>query len=87
MKSKDFDVPPYILGVLLGDGGLSAQTPSLSTADAEILSSISAYAASSDLRVMSKKGSGYDYYITKKLVNGKKTSSSGDRGFCRSNWF
>lgn len=42
-KEKKFTIHPYIMGVLLGDGGLSQGTPIISTTDTELLEKVNCF--------------------------------------------
>jgi len=58
---KNLEIDPYILGCLIGDGGLSQGTPIITTADDEILEAFKNYAKDNDLEIHHK--SKYDYSI------------------------
>lgn len=70
---------PYILGLLLGDGGLTGSTTEFTTVDQEIVNSFNHYAESTDqivrlkdriTYVIKKKTSGHEKSpITKELIN------------------
>jgi RecA/RadA recombinase len=86
-NAKNLEIDPYILGCLIGDGGLLQGTPIITTADDEILQAFKNYANSNGLEIHHK--SRYDYSIvghannvnnlTNKLrtlnLMGKKSSS------------
>lgn len=61
LPDADLPIPPYLLGVLLGDGCFRANSPSISTADNEVLGFVV-----SDLPdgVSLRHSSAYDYRIT-----------------------
>lgn len=60
---KDLLVDPYVLGLLLGDGGMSTESLTFSSADPELIHSVSDYAGQGNMRHMS----GYDYSIVGRL--------------------
>lgn len=61
-SKKEQPIPPYILGCLLGDGGLSERTPKFTTADKELVDVFSEYASSIDLNC--KHTSKYSYALS-----------------------
>ena len=63
MDAREFLITPYVLGVLLGDGGLT-RSAMFSTADLEILDLVSKDLPQ-DLCIK-RKGGKYDYFITHK---------------------
>lgn len=62
-KSPPLSIPPYILGLLLGDGCLTGSTIAFSSADEELVDSMRQYTNSTEQVV--KQSSKYDYYISK----------------------
>ena len=54
----------WLIGVLTGDGGLTQGSPTLSTADAEIVRAVRRIAASFGCKIRPRKGSDYDYGIS-----------------------
>ena len=61
-KKQDLEIDPYILGCLLGDGGLSQGTPKITSADNEILEAFKVYAQNNNLSI--NHISRYDYSIS-----------------------
>ena len=71
-QKKELPIDPYILGCLIGDGGLSKPTPIISTGDDEILDSFLELLPDYKL---SKSGE-YDYRISYPLVKGENPLGS-----------
>lgn len=62
-NTKDIIIDPYLLGVLLGDGGLSTKNSvSLSSADNEIIDNC-INALPKTTKIIKKKNSKHDYYV------------------------
>jgi hypothetical protein len=57
-------IDPYLLGLLLGDGGLTGGTPTMTTADDEILASVAALLPDG-VTAKRKTGSDIEYYLSK----------------------
>ena len=64
--SKKLPINPYLLGLLLGDGGLSQKSIRFSTVDTELINSIE-YILEDDLLIKKVKNSNCDYAIITKL--------------------
>lgn len=65
LPEQNLPLDPYILGVLLGDGGLSTYgAVVLTTADEEIKQSVENYATSVGCQLKNRQGRCYDYQIT-----------------------
>ncbi len=56
-------IDPWLLGVLLGDGGLTGSTIKLTTADPEILAGVQS-ALTADLQIKKASGDNYDFRIS-----------------------
>ena len=67
LPEANLPVPPYTLGVLLGDGCFRGAYPTLSTADPEILAWVR---ADLPVGVSAKHGTGYDYRLVTELSGG-----------------
>ena len=67
--SKPVPIDPYILGCLIGDGGLTHGSPMISSSDKQIIDSMSEYAESIGLKV--KYSTKYDYRISGPQYGGK----------------
>jgi len=65
---RDFPIDPYLLGALLGDGGFRANSPTLSSADSEILEYVR---ASLPAGIELKHSSAYDYRLCAPRNGGK----------------
>lgn len=63
-KTKSLPINPYILGVLLGDGGLTGVNCNISSADPELISYV-AERLDSDYRIIKKKNSKIEYSIVR----------------------
>ena len=66
---KPVPLDPYLLGVLLGDGGMASSSVTLSSADSEIIDLVSEKLKDVGAKIRKKKSSKYDYVISK-IVNG-----------------
>lgn len=64
--SQDTPINPYLLGLLLGDGGLSQRSIRFSTVDEELVTSIQ-FLLTDDLMIKKVKNSNCDYSITTKV--------------------
>lgn len=73
--SADVPLPPYVVGALLGDGGLTGDTPILSTSDPYILERVK-----SECGIGSSHRSGVDY----RLTNGRSKVPNKVMAACRS---
>lgn len=67
---QDDDLKPYLLGALIGDGGLSRETVKFTTADNEILERIKQELPKTD-KISKYSGDNYDYGISNKKLTGK----------------
>lgn len=63
---EKLEIDPYILGCLLGDGGLTNKTPVITTADEYIFKKFQKYCELNNLEIKRKGKSKYDYAIVKK---------------------
>lgn len=63
-EARDIPLDPWALGILLGDGGLTGDTPILTSADTFIVEEMGKVAESLGLQVRAKSGSEYDYAIS-----------------------
>lgn len=61
-EAQPVPVDPYLLGLLIGDGGLTPRSTTLSSADEEILDAVRAAIPSG--YELKKNGTGYDWRIT-----------------------
>lgn len=62
-------IKPYLLGVLIGDGGLGGTSTLLSTADAEILESVKSELPDG-IKLVKCKGAKYDYRLSRARIGG-----------------
>lgn len=69
-KLEEDDLKPYLLGVLIGDGGLSRGTIKFTTADEEILERVKQELPKSD-KICKYSGDNYDYGISNKKLKGQ----------------
>lgn len=65
----ELPLDPYVLGVLLGDGGLKGATPRLTSADPEILSEVQAILGG---EVELRKTGTYDYNLSSRSLPGRR---------------
>ncbi|MHB1098351.1 MAG: replicative DNA helicase [Burkholderiales bacterium] len=65
----DLPLDPYVLGVLLGDGGLKGLTPRLTSADPEILAEVQAILGG---EVELRKTGTYDYNLASRSLSGRR---------------
>lgn len=68
-KPLDYIVDPYVLGVLLGDGGFTSNTVMLSNPEPEIINRV-AERLPDDLKLLKNTGDGCNYRITSGVMNG-----------------
>ena len=74
-KLEQDDLRPYLLGALIGDGGLSRNTVKFTTADEEILERVSQELPEND-KICKYSGDNYDYGISnKKLIGNVHTQN------------
>lgn len=66
-KLKEDDIKPYIIGALLGDGGLSNRCIKFTSADKEIVNRISNELFEED-KISKYSGENYDYGISSKIT-------------------
>jgi RecA/RadA recombinase len=64
-NSTEQKIDPWILGALIGDGGLTNGSPIITTADQEIVDRFLAFAKTLNLELKLKSNSSYDYAISK----------------------
>ena len=69
-KLEEDDLKPYLLGALIGDGGLSRETIKFTTADKEILQRIKRELPKTD-KISKYSGDNYDYGISNKKLIGQ----------------
>lgn len=65
---ENIPIHPYLLGLLLGDGGISGKSIRFSSIDKELIDNINKY-ITNDLQVNKVKGDNCDYSITTKIGN------------------
>lgn len=70
-KLNEDDIKPYILGALIGDGGLSRNTIKFTTSDNEILQRIEKELDKED-KISKFSGNNYDYGIASKITKRDK---------------
>ena len=70
-KLDNDDIKPYVLGALIGDGGLSGNSIKFTTADTEILQRIEAELDKED-KISKFSGDNYDYGIASKITKRDK---------------
>jgi ATP-dependent Clp protease ATP-binding subunit ClpX len=72
--SKNIDLPldPYLLGVLLGDGGMTSKTPCLTTADEFIVNKVASRLPEC-VRLRQKTSSKINYWLTSTSTDNIKT--------------
>ena len=68
-KLKEDDLKPYLLGALIGDGGLSRNTIKFTTADEEVLDRVKQELPKND-KICKYSGDNYDYGISNKKLKG-----------------
>lgn len=66
---SELPLDPYVLGVLLGDGGLKGLTPRLTSADPEILAEVQAILGG---EVELRKTGTYDYNLASRSLSGRR---------------
>lgn len=71
---REVKINPYILGCLLGDGGLTNSTPVISNIDSGILDRFEEFVAENGLKLKNK--SGCDYSISKDTANSNVLTES-----------
>lgn len=69
-------VDPYVLGVLLGDGGMSCETVRLSNPDAEIIDAVSLHYK---MRLLPCSRNGIDYSVRGAITDMKKLGLAGKK--------
>jgi phosphate starvation-inducible protein PhoH len=70
-EKKNLPIEPYLMGVILGDGGMSGANVSISSADQEIVELVSAEVSKVGTLSLNKTKHGkYDYLITNKGMRG-----------------
>lgn len=71
-KEKNLPIDPYLLGCLLGDGGMSRNSQvTFTNSDQLILDEIKKLIEKYDLKLKEKKGDPGNYYISKEIPNHK----------------
>ena len=68
-KLEEDDLKPYLLGALIGDGGLSRNTIKFTTADEEVLDRVKQELPKND-KICKYSGDNYDYGISNKKLKG-----------------
>ena len=68
----ELPLDPYVLGVLLGDGGLKERTPRLSSADPEIVAEVQAILGG---EVELRKTGTYDYRLVSRSLPGRRVEA------------
>jgi hypothetical protein len=68
-EEKDLPIDPYVLGVLLGDGGLSSGSILITTTNQDILRNVSSKIPDYELRDQSKKNPTISYRLVRKKRN------------------
>ena len=68
-KLEEDDLKPYLLGALIGDGGLSRSTIKFTTADEEVLDRVKQELPKND-KICKYAGDNYDYGISNKKLKG-----------------
>jgi replicative DNA helicase len=63
----ELPIDPYVLGLLIGDGGMTAGYPTFTTADTELLKAVDEYVSGSwgDMRAKQAPSNSYTYNLTR----------------------